>query len=156
MHQCTTKLPQSFGSRRIPEGSLHSQPDPRLTPFQPSNSSFSFLIFNHPTPFGLHYSLQKTHVIRMATQRKPLRILCFGDSLTEGYTNNGLNYIPYSDTLLQKLQSAPSLTSKYDITVDTDGMSGDQVTGSFRGRMEDCCISPPAVTSELASFEKNR
>jgi hypothetical protein len=75
-------------------------------------------------------------------KKKPLRILCFGDSLTEGYSNYGLTFTPYSDTLLQKLKSDLFLSSKYNIAVDTDGMSGDQVTGSFLGRMEDRCISP--------------
>jgi hypothetical protein len=76
----------------------------------------------------------------MATTKQPLRILCFGDSLTEGYTDHGISFAPYSDTLLQKLKSHLSLSSRYNITVDTDGMSGDQVTGSFLGRMEDRCI----------------
>lgn len=32
-------------------------------------------------------------------EKKTLRILCFGDSLTEGYTNYGLVFRPYSTTL---------------------------------------------------------
>jgi lysophospholipase L1-like esterase len=71
--------------------------------------------------------------------KKPLRILCFGDSLTEGYTQHGLHYHPYSDTLLDKLRADLSLSTRYNISVDTDGMSGDQVTGGFRRRMQDRC-----------------
>jgi len=78
----------------------------------------------------------------MGTVKKPFRILCFGDSLTEGYTHHGLSFAPYSHTLLEKLRTNLSLSSQYNIAIDTDGMSGDQVTGSFLGRMEDRCMSP--------------
>jgi hypothetical protein len=74
--------------------------------------------------------------------KKPLRILCFGDSLTEGYTQHGLHYTPYSNTLLDKLRSNLSLSTRYNISIDTDGMSGDQVTGGFLTRMQDRCTHP--------------
>lgn len=57
--------------------------------------------------------------------------------MTEGYTHHGLSFTPYSLTLLEKLRTNLSLSSQYNIAIDTDGMSGDQVTGSFLGRMED-------------------
>jgi hypothetical protein len=79
-----------------------------------------------------------------------LRILCFGDSLTEGYTQHGLHYTPYSDTLLDKLRSNLSLSTRYNISVDTDGMSGDQVTGGFLTRMQDRCTHP--FPSPLSPF----
>ncbi|PMD13280.1 SGNH hydrolase [Hyaloscypha hepaticicola] len=68
--------------------------------------------------------------------KKPLRILCFGDSLTEGYTQHGMDFTPYSDTLLDKLRANLSLSTRYNISIDTDGMSGDQVTGGFLVRMK--------------------
>ncbi|KAN0121772.1 SGNH hydrolase [Hyaloscypha variabilis] len=73
----------------------------------------------------------------MASSKPQLRILCFGDSLTEGYTQHGSRFTPYSETLLTALKSNLSLSAKYNIAIDTDGMSGDLVTGSFLGRMED-------------------
>ncbi|KAE9382177.1 SGNH hydrolase [Stipitochalara longipes BDJ] len=73
----------------------------------------------------------------MTTQKEPLRILCFGDSLTEGYTQHGSLFSPYSATLLHVLKSNIARSTKYNIAVDTDGMSGDLVTGSFLGRMKD-------------------
>ncbi|CAG8977590.1 hypothetical protein HYALB_00008366 [Hymenoscyphus albidus] len=38
------------------------------------------------------------------TKKKSLKILCFGDSLTEGYTNWGMIFKPYSDTLRNVLE----------------------------------------------------
>jgi lysophospholipase L1-like esterase len=77
--------------------------------------------------------------------KTPLRILCFGDSLTEGYTQHGLNFAPYSETLLDKLRSNLSLSTRYNISIDTDGMSGDQVTGGFLTRMKDRCTPSPTT-----------
>jgi len=70
----------------------------------------------------------------MTAPKQPLDILCFGDSLTEGYSQYGLLFTPYSATLSQKLQE--SLGSKYEIEVHTDGESGEQVTAGFLGRMQ--------------------
>lgn len=65
------------------------------------------------------------------------RILCFGDSLTEGYTRGGAVFEPYSvafKTLLKKCGWA--------VSVVTDGESGDRVTdGSFEWRMKKRCKS---------------
>jgi len=87
----------------------------------------------------------------MASSKPQLRILCFGDSLTEGYTQHGSRFTPYSETLLTALKSNLPLSSKYNIAIDTDGMSGDLVTGSFLGRMEDRCSSSPLLSSPLPS-----
>jgi hypothetical protein len=84
--------------------------------------------------------------------KKPLRILCFGDSLTEGYTQHGLHYTPYSDTLFDKLRSNLSLSTRYNISIDTDGMSGDQVTGGFLTRMQDRCTYPSPSPLSLLPF----
>ena len=67
---------------------------------------------------------------------KSLRILCFGDSLTAGYTNYGLEFFPYADHLragLQRMLSTP------DIEIDVDGFSGDQVQGSYLPRIRRKC-----------------
>lgn len=65
----------------------------------------------------------------------PNRILCLGDSLTEGYTQQGTTFTPYSETLKAALQK-----SGRQVDVVTDGESGDQVTaGSFGWRMSVRC-----------------
>ena len=88
----------------------------------------------------------------MANSKKQLRILCFGDSLTEGYTQHGTLFTPYSETLLSTLKSNLPLASKYNIAIDTDGMSGDLVTGSFLGRMEERCIPSLSVPPLAPTF----
>jgi hypothetical protein len=75
----------------------------------------------------------------MPPQRHPpLSILCFGASLVEGYTSSGATYSPYSITLSQLLKER---FPGRQITVETDGKSGDLVTGGFAGRMRDGCKS---------------
>lgn len=65
----------------------------------------------------------------------PTRILCLGDSLTEGYTQQGMEFTPYSETLKALLQK-----SGRQVDVVTDGESGDEVTaGSFAWRMAMRC-----------------
>lgn len=61
--------------------------------------------------------------------RTPLRILCFGDSLTGGYPPAH----PYADILVEKLQAA---FPTHHVDAEVDGVPGDQVTnGSFLWRM---------------------
>lgn len=63
------------------------------------------------------------------------RILCLGDSLTEGYSEPGADFTPYGDSLKAALSKAGK---KVDVV--TDGESGDQVTaGSFGRRMTMRC-----------------
>ena len=67
----------------------------------------------------------------------PIRILCFGDSLTEGYTQQGTSFTPYSGVFKSFLQK-----SGREVQVVTDGESGDQVTaGTFGRRMAVRCKS---------------
>ncbi|KAK1780672.1 SGNH hydrolase-type esterase domain-containing protein [Copromyces sp. CBS 386.78] len=64
-----------------------------------------------------------------------LRILCFGDSLTEGYSGWGSCFTPYSTKLQEMLRMAfPDV----EVEIETDGLSGDMVTdrGSFSARMK--------------------
>lgn len=57
-----------------------------------------------------------------------VKILCFGDSLTEGYSQWVMSMTPYADTMEERLQATwPSAK----IIVDVDGMSGDRVAGGF-------------------------
>jgi hypothetical protein len=67
---------------------------------------------------------------------KDLRILCFGASLVEGFTQYGLKYTPYSISMSKKLlEKWPQMK----LDVDVNGVSGDMVTGGYRGRMERAC-----------------
>lgn len=62
-----------------------------------------------------------------------LRILAFGNSLTEGYTDFGMRFHPYGNALKSKLSAlAPDLT----ISVDINGQSGDCVLDSLRGNFK--------------------
>lgn len=68
--------------------------------------------------------------------QKNLKILCFGDSLTAGYTMMGYAHHPYSEVLQVVLERFFPSTR---ITVDISGLSGDQVVGPssmFVRRME--------------------
>ncbi len=100
----------------------------------------------------------------MATQS--LNILCFGDSLTEGYSMYGMMFTPYSETLEERLNSLLNDTEEevdkepeekpsgngdsyqeknekkeqeWDIVIDTDGVSGELVTKGFERRMQRTC-----------------
>ena len=69
-------------------------------------------------------------------QQSLLRILCFGDSLTAGYSQFGMLHFPYAVHLKEKLQAAfPSL----EIHIDVEGMSGAQVRGEYLGRLNRAC-----------------
>ena len=73
------------------------------------------------------------------TLPKNLRILCFGDSLTAGYTMYGYEYHPYADHLRAGLRY---LLSTSAIDVEVAGLSGDQVQGpmgQFLSRIKDKC-----------------
>jgi hypothetical protein len=81
-----------------------------------------------------------------------LHILCFGDSLTAGYSKAGALYHPYAIALESSLKKAlPSV----NITIDNQGWNGDQITsppGIFLPRMIKLCkwysssILPHAVS----------
>lgn len=62
-----------------------------------------------------------------------MRILCFGDSLTAGYSQFGTIYHPYKDRLEQLIAMAyPSL----QVETVVDGMPGETVVGGFERRMQ--------------------
>jgi lysophospholipase L1-like esterase len=64
-----------------------------------------------------------------------LRILCFGDSLTSGYSGFGATYHPYNERLEEKLAEA---FPQVQIEVTADGLPGD-VSGMFMGRILQYC-----------------
>lgn len=67
--------------------------------------------------------------------RRPLRILCFGDSLTTGHTQSGLCFHPYHQALTRLLEVAiPGL----EVDIDGDGVDGD-TTNHFPSRMTTAC-----------------
>ena len=72
------------------------------------------------------------------TLPRSLRILCFGDSLTAGYTSYGWEFYPYADHLRVALQH---MLSTADIEVDVAGLSGDQVQGSYLSRIKAKCAN---------------
>ncbi|KAM0332289.1 hypothetical protein ACHAQA_002565 [Verticillium albo-atrum] len=66
--------------------------------------------------------------------KRPLRIFCFGDSLTAGYSGFGGSYTPYSEVLDPKLAAA---FPDADVRVRENGMPGDIVsTEVFNRRLE--------------------
>jgi len=69
-----------------------------------------------------------------------LRILCFGDSLTEGYTRMGQNWTPYSEEMKTVLDERGRKGLKIDVI--TEGRSGELASaGGFLRRMETACAS---------------
>ncbi|KAL2199507.1 SGNH hydrolase-type esterase domain-containing protein [Corynascus similis CBS 632.67] len=73
------------------------------------------------------------------TGRPKLRILCFGDSLTAGYSGWGSVHHPYSEMLENMLSMAyPDLNI---ITVE-DGLSGSTVRNGFQARMDAQFLAP--------------
>ncbi|KAB5530367.1 SGNH hydrolase-type esterase domain-containing protein [Coniochaeta sp. 2T2.1] len=66
---------------------------------------------------------------------KKIRILCFGDSLTAGYSRMGSVYHPYSEKLVQMVEMA---FPEYEVESVEDGVPGDLVSGrgTFLSRME--------------------
>lgn len=64
---------------------------------------------------------------------KDFRILCFGASLVEGFTQGGRKYTPYSISMAKKLKEKLPHTQ---FKIDVDGKSGDTVTFDYRSRME--------------------
>jgi lysophospholipase L1-like esterase len=70
---------------------------------------------------------------------KSLHILCFGDSITAGWSHGGAVIHPYADAMLGSLEKA---LKTYNITADVQGNPGDQVItppGGFLTRMDILC-----------------
>ena len=76
---------------------------------------------------------------------KSLNILCFGDSITAGWSHGGTVYHPYADEMLASLEKSLKIS---DITADVQGNPGDQVTtppGGFLTRIDILCKPRPFV-----------
>ncbi|KAL8814255.1 MAG: hypothetical protein Q9223_006509 [Gallowayella weberi] len=70
---------------------------------------------------------------------KSLRILCFGDSLTAGYSSYGYFHYPYAAQIRKELKKALPAT---DVSVVVSGLSGDRViAGQFLRRMRGMCAA---------------
>ncbi|KAK4189040.1 SGNH hydrolase-type esterase domain-containing protein [Podospora australis] len=87
--------------------------------------------------------------------QKQLRLLCFGDSLTAGYSEMGSVFHPYESKMSQMLAMAfPDISFQTDIR----GISGDTVSRGYLKRMEACFpspVSPPSPISPPTSPRKS-
>lgn len=82
-------------------------------------------------------------------QPKTLRILCFGDSLTAGYSEMGCVLHPYEGKMSQMLEMAfPDIAFRADVR----GKSGDTVWHGFLERMEACFPPSPPTPSSSPPF----
>jgi lysophospholipase L1-like esterase len=70
------------------------------------------------------------------TLPRSLQILCFGDSLTAGYTSYGGEHYPYADSLRKGLEH---MFSSSNVKVEVAGLSGDQVQGQYLQRIQEKC-----------------
>lgn len=102
-----------------------------------TSSSSSFEIRDHEYVSTIETTMAESSAMN-DTLPKSLRILCFGDSLTAGYTSYGWEFYPYADHLRAGLQQ---MLSTSDIDVDVDGFSGDQVRGSYLPRIKRKCAN---------------
>jgi len=82
-------------------------------------------IAHHPIVSFISLSLIVSLNINMAAAAKTFNILCFGDSLTEGYYNRGLDMHPYAESLMDELNKNNSIPIGYDsISCKALGFSG--------------------------------
>jgi hypothetical protein len=74
----------------------------------------------------------------------PIHILAFGNSITAGWVKMELPFHPYSGSLISTLQQhLPSA----QITVDVQGMPGDQVVSPTDGSCTNCGVFVPRITT---------
>ena len=79
-----------------------------------------------------------------------LNILCFGDSLTEGYTLCGTQFTPYAKSMETYLREHLSDdVVKEGLTVRVEGRSGELVLRGMRRRMEKLCELFNVVSFEI-------
>lgn len=70
--------------------------------------------------------------------KSEIRILAFGDSLTEGYANFGMNFHPYALSLKSTLQR---INPKLKITISVEGQSGDCVLTALDGEFQNRLVN---------------
>ena len=92
--------------------------------------------YNLLTPLISLYSSLEAGMALSDKLPKRLRILCFGDSLTAGYTSMGTEHYPYAVHLRTGLQQ---MLNTPDIDVEIAGLSGDQVQGQYLKRIRAAC-----------------
>lgn len=76
---------------------------------------------------------------------KAFRVLCFGDSLTAGYSRYGMLHFPYAEHLQRPLEK---LFPSTNVIIDVAGVSGDRVMGppgQYLRRIEAKCASAIAT-----------
>ena len=90
------------------------------------SSEFAYQqLFNESYIRDFEKTMADTNAMNVSLPKK-LRVLCFGDSLTAGYTKYGYEHHPYADNLRADLRY---LLSTNDIDVEVEGLSGDLVQG---------------------------
>jgi len=92
--------------------------------------------FHHALVRSIGVAIVSRRTTGAMAARQKLRILCFGDSLTEGYSSSGLVFHPYHVKLQQMIEMA---FPEIDIEIVEDGRSGDLVKYGFLSRMQDNC-----------------
>ncbi|KAJ3089497.1 hypothetical protein HK102_006260 [Quaeritorhiza haematococci] len=91
-----------------------------------------------------------------ATAAKTLRILCFGDSLTSGWTNGGAASHPYSKTFQTRLAADSRFISAYNsVQITTRGIPGEWVINRSRGSQTTVpgMVNRLSKTLELAKLQ---
>lgn len=81
----------------------------------------------------------------MGDQQSIFRILCFGDSLTAGYSQYGILHFPYANHLQKPLEK---LFPSRHVLIDVAGVSGDRVIGppgQYLRRIEAKCATAAAI-----------
>lgn len=74
--------------------------------------------------------------------KREINILCFGDSITGGYTNHGLEYYPYSDKLKKIMVNYVLENNKYkefgieyEIYLHNVGKNGERISDTMHDRL---------------------
>lgn len=116
--------------------------DDAVVPFY-SPFNFMFLSNSESLPTCKVSSIVAEKIKKMADTssthdaRPPtLKILCFGDSLTAGYSRYGTLHFPYAVHLKEPLKAAFPSTK---VHIDVHGMSGALVQSQYTGRLSRSC-----------------
>lgn len=115
-------------------------PSPSLSPETRSNNVVNGSSTANPTGSSNNNSssadtnTKNGHASPPSPPRRSLRVLCFGDSLTSGWSQHGTSAHPYSQSLTRVLSSAfPRLR----VEAHADGLPGDVVVGGrYLARIE--------------------
>lgn len=74
--------------------------------------------------------------------KREINILCFGDSITTGFTNHGLQHYPYSDKLQQLISDYFKINNKYhqygikyEIDIQNVGVNGERISDTMYDRL---------------------